>query len=88
MIAQFNRFELQMTKRQAQSAAHQGECDRDVMQLLALPEIKRQLKKISNEDLSAELREYGAWDTEELRNRTANEGRIVWMAAWDIVENR
>lgn len=86
MYAQFNHFEIQMTLKQAQSASHSGQCDDDVKALLQLPKIKRQLVKIPDNDLQAELKEYGAWDSEELANRQDNENRIVWIAACDIAE--
>lgn len=88
MLASFNRFEIQMTLAQAESASHPGQCDEDVDQLLTLPAIKRQLKKISDEDLAAELEEYGAWDEDELQDRAANEQRIIWLAAGNITEER
>lgn len=84
MTAYFNRFCIDMTKAQAESASHQGQCDEDVEELLKHPKIKRQLAKISNEDLTSELREYGAWDAEQLKNREENEARIIWIAAGNI----
>lgn len=86
MWATFNRFEIEMTKNQALSASHPGPCDSDVDVLLKHPKIKRQLKKISDEDLIAELWEYGAWDEKELENRVDNEQRIIWIAAGNIAE--
>ena len=88
MYAQFNRFEIKMTKSQATSASHQGRCDDDVTALLELPAIKRQFKKIDPALIAAELREYGAWDEAELSDIAANQERIVWLATGDIVENR
>ena len=87
MYATFERFEIKMTKDQAASASHSGRCDDDVAALLELPSIKRQLKKINDEDLAAELSEYGAWDDEEIQNRADNEARIVWLAAGNITED-
>jgi hypothetical protein len=87
MYANYNSFEIKMTKAQAEIASHQGSCDADVEYLLTLPTIKRQLKKISDDVLAAELREYGAWSDEELQDRAANEARIIWLAAGDIKEN-
>ena len=85
MWASFDRFEIEMTKAQAESASHMGRCDEDVQALCAHPKIKRQLKKISDEKLIAELKEYGAWDEEELQSREDNEQRIVWIAAGNIM---
>ncbi len=86
MYASFNHFEISMTKKQAISASHSGPCDLDVKALLHLPAIKKQLAKISDADLTAELYEYGAWDNEELSNHADNEERIIWIAAGNIVE--
>lgn len=87
MFASFNRFEIQMTKKQALSVSHNGVCDDDVACLLMLPTIKRQLAKISDNALAAELPEYGAWNDEELADRKANESRIIWIAAGNIRED-
>lgn len=86
MYAQFNRFAIQMTKDQALNVSHSGSCDSDVAYLLQDKKIIRQLKKISDDDLRAELKEYGAWDTEELNNRSDNEARIVWIAGGNIAD--
>jgi len=88
MWATFNRFEIEMTKAQAESASHSGDCDADVIILLRLPKIKSQLKKISDEDLHAELKDSGAWTEAELNDRQTNEKRIIWIAAGDIREGR
>ena len=86
MWASFNRFEIQMTKDQAESVSHPGPCDSDVACLCRLPKIKRQLRKISDETLADELREYGAWDEDELKDRSDNEMRIIWIAGCNIAE--
>jgi len=87
MFATFNRFELQMTMAQAESASHQGRCDDDVAALVRVPAIRRQLDNIGPEKIAAELKEYGAWDSDELADDAANRERIVWIAAGDIAEN-
>lgn len=86
MWASFNRFEIQLTKKQAASTSHSGDCEPEVLELLQLPAVKRQLKKINSEDLAAELKEYGAWNEEELADRAENEKRIIWIAACNITE--
>ena len=86
MFATFTRFEIEMTRKQALSASHMGRCDEDVQALVSHPKIKRQLKKISDEKLRDELREYGAWDHEELQDREENELRIIWIAAGNIAD--
>jgi hypothetical protein len=86
MIAHFDRFEIKMTAAQARSASHQGQCDDDVERLTNHPEIRRQLDKIGPEKIAAELKEYGAWNAEELADHEQNRRRIAWIAAGNIVE--
>jgi hypothetical protein len=75
---------LQMTKTQAQLASHPGQCHEDVEHLSKVPVIARQLQKIDPERLILELREYGAWDAEELADHEQNLQRILWIAAGTI----
>ena len=60
MYAQFNRFEIKMTLKQAQSVSHQGDCMPDVIELLKDKKYLSQFKKIDPESIALELREYGA----------------------------
>jgi hypothetical protein len=82
------RIELQMTMEQAESASHSGECDDDVRELSKVPAIADQLAKIDPALLSAELKEYGAWDDEERADTDQNFQRILWLAACDITEQQ
>lgn len=77
---------LNMTKAQAAGASHPGPCDSDVEALCKVPGIARQLRKIDPATLAKELKEYGAWDSEELADHEANLRRFVWIAAGDIIE--
>ena len=86
MYATFERFEVKMTKSEAESASHSGACDDDVEELLKLKRIARQLDEIGPDVIRDELREYGAWDDEELADDEQNRRRIVWIAAGNIVE--
>jgi hypothetical protein len=87
MFATFNRLELELTLKQAQQGGHQGQCLADIKELMKVPAIKRQFKKIPAENIRAELYEYGAWDNDELQNIEDNQQRILWLACNDIVEN-
>lgn len=77
---------MQMTKAQAATASHQGQCDDDVRELSGVKSIARQLAKIDPTLLASELREYGAWDSDELADHDQNLQRLVWIAACDISE--
>ncbi len=80
-------IEIEMTKAQAESASHQGQCDQDVLALSNHRKIRRQLERIDAAKLRDELREYGAWSEEELADHEQNLQRILWIAAGDILEN-
>jgi len=80
------RIELQITKNQALSCSHSGRCDDDVAALRLIPSIKRQLDKLKPELVAECLKEYGAWDAEELANHDANLDRLLWVACCDIAE--
>ncbi len=88
MIAPFNSFEIEMTRKQALSISHPGDCEADVAALLKCPKIQSQLTKINDATLADELREYGAWDDEELKDRARNNARIIWIAAGNILDRR
>ena len=80
------RIELQLTKAQAHTGSHQGQCDADIAELRLVPAIRRQLDKLSPPLVAECLREYGAWDAEELADHDANLSRLLWIACGDIVE--
>jgi len=80
------RIELQITKKQALSCSHAGQCDNDVEALKLNPSIARQLKKLDPVIVSATLKEYGAWDQVELSNHNENLTRLLWVACCDISE--
>lgn len=88
MYALFQRFEINVFMRDAQAACHAGPCDDDVEALMNKSYIRRQLAKIPPDVLAAELREYGAWDDDELADAEQNKRRIVWLAAGDICEEQ
>jgi len=60
MYAQFNRFEIQMTMRQAKTVSHSGDCEADTKALAKNPKIIKQFNKIPANLIAKELKEYGA----------------------------
>jgi len=86
MKAYFQRFSINLTKAEALSASHPGDCDADVKALLRIPRVRRQLERLGNDAIRAELKEYGAWTDAELRDIADNFQRLVWLAACDIRE--
>lgn len=85
-IAGSGRIELNITKSIAAKCSHSGSCDADVNEAMQLPAIKKQLSKINPETLANELREYGAWDENDLSNHKDNLSLILWIACGDIME--
>jgi hypothetical protein len=86
--AYFNRFSLDLPDEAVADCSHQGQCDEDVA-YWAGTNAKGNLHierpaSITPKVLAAELREYGAWDTEELADDAANWRRIIWSAACNI----
>ena len=80
------KIELKITKAQAEWGAHPGPCDGDIAELRKVPAIARQLAKIDRAILSAELKEYGAWDETERLDHEQNLSRLLWIACGDICE--
>lgn len=81
-IAQFNRFEVTLSQDDVNAIAVSGDNEAAVNEARA----RIDLSHISDEDLVAELNEYGAWDEDELAVRSDNEQRIIWLTALDIKE--
>lgn len=79
-------IELHIEFDDAEGAYHQGQCSDDVQALSNKPYIAEQLKKIDPVKLQGELKQYGAWDTDELSDHDENIQRILWLACGDIVE--
>lgn len=80
------RLTLDMTLEQAESVSHQGQCYNDVIELMKVPAIAKQLNAMKDADIVASLREVGAWEPSEMLDRQTNLERIVWLAGCDLKE--
>lgn len=79
------RIELNITKEQAASTFLPGQdCQGEVEAVMKSPALARQLKKLDPALVADELREYGAWDDEELKDHDQNLVRLVWVLCGDI----
>lgn len=83
-IAQFNYFEIELPEDVVSLCYHQGPCDDDIDRCIELPEVKAELAKLDPAELVKELRDYGAWDDNELADHSQNLKRILWIAAGNI----
>ena len=78
------RIKLQLTRIQAATGDHQGQCEEGIAYLRTIPKLRRQLDKIDAETLRDELRTMGAWEDEEMSDHDENLSRILWIACGDI----
>lgn len=82
--ASFNSFELRIPGRAVSDIARPGD-NADAVDYWKT-RIERP-DRCTVDALYHELREYGAWEEEELKDDTANWRRIVWCAAHNINED-
>lgn len=80
------RIELNIPEGLASIGYHSGSCDSDIAELMKLDSIKALLSGIAHQVLSDELKEFGAWNSEELANHEDNLARILWIACGDLVD--
>ena len=80
----FERFTLDMPAEAVSACSHQGQCDDDVAYWAS--RVTRP-DEITPEALATELKEYGAWDAEELADDDANWQRLLWIAACNIQDD-
>jgi len=79
----YGRFEIEMPGEAADDMSGPGPADSAVsywQYRIARPE------ECTPERLAEELRDYGAWDAEELADDSANWGRILWITAGNIYD--
>lgn len=82
--AHFNRFSVNLHDDAVKECSRPGSCDSAV----AFWAKKTERSHLCTpEALAAELKEYGAWDAEQLMNDDANWERIVWLAAGNAKED-
>jgi len=78
--------DLRLTKKDAAQCSHSGDCEADVLFVMQKKYVKKQLAAIKPDQLKKELRDYGAWSEDELKNYQQNLVRWVWISAGDIIE--
>lgn len=87
-VAYFNYIDsIELPLDVVKACSHRGNCEDDVIRCMELPEVKNQLDLIDKDQLIKELREYGAWDNEQLQDHKENLSRILWIAAGNISDD-
>jgi hypothetical protein len=82
-VASFDRFEIEMPWKAAKDMSQPGPADAYVShwsKIIPRPDA------CTAEVLASELKEYGAWDDDELSDDAENWERIIWIAANNISE--
>lgn len=80
------RLTLTVTLADAKSGSHAGRCDEDIAVLRRKPQVARQLARWKPDDVRRELREYGAWEAEELEDHETNLARMLWIACGSVAD--
>ena len=80
-------IELQLTQDDVDAGYHSGSCDNDIADLRRIPRIATQLDALDPAFLRSELKEWGAWDDEQLADHDENQSRILWLACGDLFDN-
>ena len=82
------RIELEFKPEDIVHVCRSGQNDTYVEDVVRLPRVKKQLDKLDPDLVRGVLREYGAWDKNELRDHVRNLRRLVWVALWDCMEEQ
>ena len=77
------RIKLEFRPEDITHVCRSGANDDYVEDVVRLPRVRDQLMKLDSDSVRGILREYGAWDDDELRNHVQNLHRLVWIALWD-----
>lgn len=83
-------IEFQMSLAQAESVSQPGkDAEEDVRALMRDPDMKEVVDYLSDnmDNVKKELKEYGAWDDEELEDEDMNIVRMIWLAGTQITED-
>lgn len=81
-----NHCELAIDAQDADAILQPGKADDTVRAISEKPYIREQIAKLHADDIRAEVKESGAWDSEELSDDDANVQRLIWIFGCNIAE--
>jgi hypothetical protein len=79
--------DIRLTLKDAKLCSQSGDCGPYIDELLTKPYVKKQVATLNPLQLAKELKDYGAWSSEELKNHEENVRRWLWLSAGNITEN-
>jgi hypothetical protein len=78
------RLEIDLTAAQIFSVSMAGPRDREILKLSEYPDVLDQTAYWEPEAVAANLREFGAWSEEELKDHQANIRRTLWTVCCEL----
>jgi hypothetical protein len=84
--AMFDRFSLQVPQHIVDAVPDRGPADDAIGFHVYNSTIIDQLDSIGADRIRAELRQWGAWDDDELAHERENRERLLWLAVMNIKE--
>jgi hypothetical protein len=87
IYANGNTIEIHMTKNEAMTCSHQGQCDADCAEMVKRH--PRMTARMNRDVLISAFIEYGAWSRKELEAKSDTDLREIalWSSAGDINDN-
>lgn len=80
--------ELKLRQSDLDSIPRHGPADEAIDVLVKEPHIAEQLDAYDADDIRKELKEYGAWDDEELQDDEQNRKRLLWVLIGNLQEEQ
>ena len=78
--------DLRITLQDALFCSQSGDMEQNVLMTIKKPYLNKQLEGLNPEKLAKELKDFGAWDNEELKDHQQNIIRWFWSSCCDISE--
>ena len=79
-------IEMQLPGDCLMAIAQSGDNEAAVRDWLDLDPVRSEINALDPDDIRSELREYGAWDDDELADDELNKMRFLWLAAHSAAE--
>jgi len=80
------RIELELLPSHVRMGGHGGQCDDDIAYLRTFLYIRWQLNALDADLVRTVLREYAAWDEDDLQDDDGNLSRLLWLACGELTD--
>lgn len=86
--AVYDYLTLHMRLDDADILASPGNHTNDAKEIVKKPYIQAQFRNLDPNAIRLHLKNFGAWDSEQLKDDYENQLRLVWTAGCDIIERK